>query len=107
MQLCDLLKAPKECALPLVALDEGISTWIGLRCDDEDMALWMLRAIVVENVAVRREGQVLFVPCGQSFRVEHEIKNVVTVVAKTFHYWAEHRELEQERPIKDLSGGRL
>lgn len=64
--------------------------WVGLRCADEEMALWMLRAIVVENVCVRREGSVLFFPAGPGFRLEKEIKNVVTVVAKTHHYWTEH-----------------
>ena len=64
--------------------------WVGLRCADEEMALWMLRAIVVENVCVRREGSLLFFPAGPGFRLEKEIKNVVTVVAKTHHYWTEH-----------------
>jgi hypothetical protein len=64
--------------------------WIGLRCEDEQMALWLLRAIVVENVCVRREGTVLFLPAGPAFRLEKEIKNVITVVAKTNHYWTEH-----------------
>ncbi len=64
--------------------------WVGLRCADEEMALWMLRAIVVENVCVRREGSVLFFPAGPGFRLDKEIKNVVTVVAKTHHYWTEH-----------------
>jgi sirohydrochlorin cobaltochelatase len=62
-----------------------------LVCTDEEMALWMLRAIVVENVAVRREGRVLYLPAGPAFQIEAEIKNVVTVVAKTHHYWTEHR----------------
>jgi sirohydrochlorin cobaltochelatase len=65
--------------------------WIGLACADEEMALWLLRAIVVENISVRREGQVLFLPAGPNFRVEHEIKNIITVMAKTVHYWTEHR----------------
>jgi len=52
---------------------------------------WLLQAILVENVAVRREGNVLFLPAGPAFRIDHEIKNVVTVVAKTTHYWREHR----------------
>jgi urease accessory protein len=65
--------------------------WVGLVCTDEEMALWMLRAIVVENVAVRREGRVLYLPAGPAFQLEAEIKNVVTVVAKTHHYWTEHR----------------
>lgn len=65
--------------------------WVGLVCPDEEMAIWMLRAIVVENVCVRREGATLFLPAGPAFRVEKEIKNVITAVAKTHHYWTEHR----------------
>jgi hypothetical protein len=64
--------------------------WIGLQCDNEEMALWLLRAIVVENICVRREGSVLLLPAGPHFRLEKEIKNVITAVAKTHHYWMEH-----------------
>ena len=64
--------------------------WIGIECMSEEMALWLLRAIVVENVTVRREGTTLWFPAGPDFRLEREIKNVVTVVAKTNHYWQEH-----------------
>lgn len=65
--------------------------WVGLVCPDEEMARWLLRAIVVENVSVRREGATLFLPAGPHYRVEKEIKNVITAVAKTYHYWTEHR----------------
>lgn len=64
--------------------------WIGMECDSEDMALWLIRAIVVENISVRREGRVLYFPAGANFRLENEIKSVITVVAKTNHYWQEH-----------------
>jgi hypothetical protein len=64
--------------------------WVGLQCTDEEMALWLLRAMVVENVCVRREGTILFLPAGPAFSLEKEIKNVITVVAKTHHYWTEH-----------------
>jgi len=64
--------------------------WVGLQCEDEEMALWILRAIVVENVSVRREGSVLYLPAGPAFRLDKEIKNVITVVAKTHHHWKEH-----------------
>ncbi len=64
--------------------------WVGLKCADEEMALWLLRAIVVENVCVRREETILFLPAGPDFQLEREIKNVITVVAKTHHYWTEH-----------------
>ena len=65
--------------------------WVGLACPDEEMAIWMLRAITVENVSVRREGATLLLPAGPQYRVEKEIRNVVTAVAKTHHYWTEHR----------------
>jgi hypothetical protein len=51
-------------------------------------SIW--RRSTVENISVRREGNVLFVPAGPAFRLESEIKNVVTAVAKTHHYWQEH-----------------
>jgi sirohydrochlorin cobaltochelatase len=64
--------------------------WIGLVCPDEEAAIWLLRAILSENIAARREGATLFLPAGPAFTVEGEIKNVITVVAKTHHYWTEH-----------------
>lgn len=64
--------------------------WIGVECDNEAMALWLLRAIVVENISVRREGTILYFPASPRFRLESEVKNVITVIAKTYHYWKEH-----------------
>ena len=64
--------------------------WVGVQCDDEAMAVWLMRAIIVENVMVRREGTTLFLPAGPEFRVRKEIKNVITSVAKTVHYWRAH-----------------
>jgi sirohydrochlorin cobaltochelatase len=74
--------------LPVVT--DAAPGWIGVQCTDEEMAIWLMRAIVVENVMVRREGTVLFLPAGSRFTLENEIKNVVTAVAKTHHYWTEH-----------------
>lgn len=81
--------------------------WIGLECESEEMALWLLRAIIVENVMVRREGNVLWFPAGPDFRLEREIKNVITVVAKTNHYWQEHAQAlahawQSTRPYRSL-----
>jgi hypothetical protein len=69
--------------------------WIGMECNSEDMALWLLRAIVVENISVRREDKTLFFPAGPNFRLEKEIKNVITVIAKTNHYWQEHAQSQR------------
>jgi hypothetical protein len=74
---------------PIVA--SATPGWIGIACDSDDMALWLIRAITVENICVRREGSMLYVPAGPQFQLAKEIKNVVTVVAKTVHYWHEHQ----------------
>jgi hypothetical protein len=74
--------------LPIVRVEQP--GWIGVQCHDEQMALWLLRAVLVENVCARREGRVLLLPVGPAFQLEKEIKNVITVLAKTFHYWTEH-----------------
>ena len=37
-----------------------------------------------------RQVTTLWFPVGPDFRLEREIKNVVTIVAKANHYWQEH-----------------
>lgn len=64
--------------------------WLAVRCDSARMARWLAEAIVRENVAARAEGVRLLVPVGEDFRLPGEIKSVITVVAKTTHYWREH-----------------
>ena len=69
---------------------EGPPGWVGVVCATEAMAIWLMRAIVVENVLARREGAMLYLPASPRFTLGEEIKNVVTAVAKTYHYWREH-----------------
>lgn len=86
--------AELERAVPLVTGLETVKSanpgWVGVRCRDEAMAVWLLRAVIVENVMVRRQGSVLFLPAGPGYKLEKEIKNVVTALAKTHHYFTEH-----------------
>jgi sirohydrochlorin cobaltochelatase len=74
----------------LPVISSAAAGWIGLQCTDDAMAIWLLRAILVENVSVRREDNILYLPAGPYFLLHKEIKNVITVVAKTHHYWLEH-----------------
>ncbi len=76
--------------------------WIRVACYSEAMAGWLLRAIVMENVAVRAEGMALYVPAAPHFRLDQEIKNVITVVAKTSHYWLGHIPNAQRLSIASL-----
>jgi hypothetical protein len=79
-------------AAQLETQESAIPGWVGVVCDDEEMAVWLMRAIITENVMVRREGTVLYLPAGPKFRIKKEIKNVITSVAKTVHYWRNHRD---------------
>jgi sirohydrochlorin cobaltochelatase len=76
--------------------------WVRVSCDGEAMAGWLLRAITMENVAVRQRGVLIELPAAPHFRLEKEIKNVVTVAAKTCHYWLGHIPREQQEAIGDL-----
>ncbi|MGN6548024.1 MAG: sirohydrochlorin chelatase [Aureliella sp.] len=69
--------------------------WVGIRCHSEEMAVWLMRAIIVENVMVRREGDTLYLPAGPKFTLKREIKNVITTIAKTVHYWSAHLKARQ------------
>jgi len=76
--------------------------WVRVECHTGAMAGWLLRAIVMENVAVRREGRMIDLPAAPGYRLEKEIKNVITVIAKTCHYWLGHMPRAQQREIGAL-----
>ncbi len=78
----------------LTTLCSPIPGWVGVECDDEMMAIWLQQAILAENVSVRRDGSRLYLPAGPAFQLKAEIKNVITVIAKTHHYWQEHLLLQ-------------
>ena len=86
----------------LGAYPAPIPGWVHVDCFSEAMAGWLLRAIVMENVSARTEGLVLALPAGPDYRLEKEIKNVITVIAKTCHYWTGHMWLPQRRKIAAL-----
>jgi hypothetical protein len=76
--------------------------WVRVTCLSDAMTGWLLRAIVMENVAARGDGLALDLPAAPHFRLEKEIKNVITVIAKTSHYWLEHMPRAQQRGIASL-----
>lgn len=86
----------------LPAVPSAAPGWVQIECADPVMAGWLLRAITMENVAVRAHGPYLELPAGPAYRIEKEIKNVITVIAKTCHYWVEHMWPSQERAIGEL-----
>ncbi len=70
--------------------------WVGVRCPDATMAAWLVRAIVVENIFARQEQTMLLLPAGPHFQLTKEIKNIITTLAKTCHYWTCHMSADQQ-----------
>lgn len=76
--------------------------WLAVACDSKRMAAWLSAVIILENVDARSEGAILFVPGGHGFELKDQVKSVITVVAKSFHYWQEHiaNEAAGESPAR-------
>jgi sirohydrochlorin cobaltochelatase len=101
-QVCEELCRGVEMVTALAAEPSAVPGWIEVDCPNTGMAGWLARAIVMENVSAHVEGMVLHLPAAPGFRVEKEIKNVVTSAAKTCHYWVGHTSVAQHRAIGEL-----
>ena len=86
----------------LTARPAPVAGWVRIQCDSAVAAGWLARAIVMENVSARCEDAALDLPAGPWFQVEKEIKNVITAIAKTAHYWQEHVWTARQNVIKAL-----
>ena len=73
--------------------------WLTITCYSAAQARWLAEAITEENVQARYEGKQIFVPVGDAFRLKGEIKNVITAVAKTSHYWDAHLAAEVKQTL--------
>jgi len=69
--------------------------WLTITCRSRAMAAWMCATIILENVEAKFEDERLLVPASPSFTLKDEVKSVITVVAKTHHYWTAHA-IQQE-----------
>jgi sirohydrochlorin cobaltochelatase len=73
--------------------------WVAVECASPAQASWLAESIIEEHVQARCEGALLLVPAGQHFTLKGEIKNVITAVAKTTHYWSEHLPPDAKRAL--------
>ncbi|MGH7347442.1 MAG: hypothetical protein ACREK4_21225, partial [Candidatus Rokuibacteriota bacterium] len=64
--------------------------WISITNDSPTMAAWMCAAIILENVGARVDDDRLLLPAGPDYQLKDEVKSIITVVAKTHHYWQAH-----------------
>ena len=76
--------------------------WLAITCESPAMAAWLAGAIALEHVEARAEDDRLLIVAGPGYRLHDEVKSVITVVAKTDHFWDAHgggpRETRKSRP---------
>ena len=60
--------------------------WVGVACQGEPMAAWLLRAILVDGVLTRREGEMLYLPVGVGQHAG-ETERVVAAFAAALRLW--------------------
>jgi hypothetical protein len=70
--------------------ESGEPGWLAITCDSPTMAAWMCAAIILENVDARIDEDRLMVPGGPDYELKDQVKSIITVVAKTHHYWQAH-----------------
>jgi hypothetical protein len=97
-EICRGIRMVAEVAV----MPSPVPGWVRVDCDSEVTAGWLARAITMENVSAHCEGTFLDLPAGPNYRVEKEIKNVITSVAKTGHYWLDHVLTSRQREIEEL-----
>lgn len=76
--------------------------WVHVDCESSGMAAWLYRAVIMENVSARFEDTAIALPAGAHYRIEKEIKNVITSIAKTSHYWMDHMSTSQQQTIGNI-----
>jgi len=101
-QVVDEIRRGVNMVTDLAAEPSPAPGWVRVDCETRAMAEWLLRAITMENVSARCQDSLLDLPAGPDYRVEKEIKNVITVIAKTCHYWLEHMWATQRQGIANL-----
>lgn len=91
-----------EAVTDLYAEESWMKGWVDVDCINRATAGWLVRAINIENVSAHADGTILRLPAGPRFRIEKEIKNVITAIAKTSHYWFGHTSTAQHRAVAEL-----
>jgi hypothetical protein len=101
-EVCEEIVRGIGLAARLQAAPSTTPGWVRVQCRNHTMAEWLLRAITMENISVRLDEGAILLPAGPAFRLEKEIKNVITVTAKTTHYWSGHLIRLQQLGIGNL-----
>jgi len=81
------LKARIQSSATLPILEAEAPGWLGLNCETEEAAVWMLRAVAVEDVLVRREESRLYVPICLDRSNPTVIETTADAVTNAWRLW--------------------
>lgn len=73
---------------PLDVLCDEYIGWLGLDCATEEAAVWLLRAVAVDDVLVRREESRLYVPISIDPSMPDAIERTAAAVANAWRLWS-------------------
>jgi hypothetical protein len=59
--------------------------WIGVECRNVPTAIWIMRAMVAEDILARREGEVVFLPVASGAWTSHAHERLIRVFRKVVH----------------------
>jgi hypothetical protein len=72
-------------ALQLPCFSGRYTGWIGIECPSVQRAVWMMRAMVVENVLARRENEVVFIPASPRFVERERCERLIRTFGHLYH----------------------
>lgn len=72
---------------PLSTSSDEYPGWLGLEYSTDEMAVWMLRAVAVEDVLVRREENRLFVPVSLENSAAMAGNRIADAVSRAYRLW--------------------
>jgi len=61
--------------------------WVSVPCADEAMAIWLMRALIVENILVRREENRLCLPASPHFMSDERAERLIAAFDRAWRLW--------------------
>ncbi len=79
-------------ATGLPAVLSECAGWVGVACRSPAMSVWLMRALIVNDVLVRREGNVLYLPAHPELVARQRLAELVERFAEAFRLWVVQNE---------------
>lgn len=99
----EILRAYKL-LVPYKSYEKDSKGWIIVKLYSKNMAAWYADIINSENIECKQYGKEIHLPVNDDYSLEKEIKNLVTVLGKAYHYWKLHKTTTEKLLIISVGG---